>query len=192
MKIVSIYRSLTKYFFNAFLRIFSKSVIKEGSDHKGSLYNKGNLTIRGSGSLSITQAYKNCIASKEGILTIDGGTLNLKNYTSSSDTGKSGLFGAQGIIVNDGSITFDGKGIISTSDIRKANGFNTDDETYSSSYVKINGGSTSITTYNGKGINVPKIYISGGRNTFTITGTTSYSESSKSESGRSEIKKIRN
>ncbi len=160
----------------------SKSVIKEGSDHKGSLYNKGNLTISGSGSLSITQAYKNCIASKEGILTIDGGTLNLKNYTSSSDTGKSGLFGAQGIIVNDGSITFDGKGIISTSDIRKANGFNTDDETYSSSYVKINGGSTSITTYNGKGINVPKIYISGGRNTFTVTGTTSYSESSKSGS----------
>ena len=157
-----------------------KTAVSEGSDSKGSLYAKGSLTITGSGSLSVTQAYKNCIASKDGILTIDGGTLTLKNYTSTSNTGKNGLFGGQGIIVNDGTITFNGYGIISTSDMRKANGFKTDDEDYTSSYVKLNGGTVTVTTYNGKGINAPKVYIAGGTNKFTITGTTSYSESTSS------------
>ena len=160
----------------------SKSVISEGSDNKGTVYNKGNLTITGSGSLSITQAYKNCIASKDGILTINGGTLTLKNYKSNSNTGKNGLFGGQGIVVNDGNITFDGYGIITTSDMRKANGFKTDDESYASSYVKLNGGTVKVTTYNGKGINAPVVAISGGTNTFTVTGTTSYSESTRTGS----------
>ena len=83
----------------------------EGSDSKGTLYCKGGLTIVESddgGSLSVTQAYKNCIASKDGLLTIESGTLTLKNYTSSSETGKNGLFGGQGIVVNGGSITFNG------------------------------------------------------------------------------------
>ncbi len=154
----------------------SQKVVSEGSDHKGTLYNKGNLTISGTGSLSITQAYKNCIASKEGILTIDNGTFTLKNYKSDSNTGKNGLFGGQGIVVNGGDISFSGKGIISSSDMRKANGFKTDDDNYTSSYVKITGGKTSITTYNGKGINAPVVAISGGENIFTVTGTTSYSE----------------
>ena len=157
-----------------------KAAQREGSGGKGTLYSKGNLTISGSGSLSVTQAYKNCIASKDGILTIDGGTLTLQNYlsssTKSSATGKNGLFGGQGIVVNDGSITFNGYGIISTSDIRKANGFKTDDDDYTSSYVKINGGTVNVTTYNGKGINAPVVAIAGGRNTFTVTGITSYSE----------------
>ena len=164
----------------------SKSVVKEGSDSKGTLYCKGGLTIcdsgNGNGTLSITQAYKNCIASKDGYLTIESGTFNLKNYTSSSNTGKNGLFGAQGITVNGGTITFDGKGIISTSDLRKANAFKTDDEDYSSSFVKINGGTINVTTYNGKGINAPKVYITGGTNTFNVTGITTYSENSRTGS----------
>lgn len=164
----------------------SKSVVSEGSDSKGSLYSKGNLTVTGSGSLSVTQAYKNCIASKDGLLTIESGTLTLQNYLSSStktsSTGKNGLFGGLGIVVNDGSITFNGYGIVSTSDLRKANGFKTDDEDYPSSYVKINGGTVNVTTYNGKGINAPVVAIAGGTNTFTVTGTTSYSESTKSGS----------
>lgn len=156
-----------------------KSAVSEGSDSKGTLYSKGDLTISGSGSLSVTQSYKNCIASKS-VLTINGGTFTLKNYTSSSNTGKNGLFGAKGIVVNDGTISFDGKGIISTSDLRKANGFKTDDEDYTSSYVMLKGGIVTVTTYNGKGINAPKVYIAGGTNTFTVTGTTSYSERTSS------------
>jgi hypothetical protein len=79
-------------------------------------------------------------------------------------------------VVNGGDISFSGKGIISSSDMRKANGFKTDDDNYTSSYVKITGGKTSVTTYNGKGINAPVVAISGGENIFTVTGTTSYSE----------------
>ena len=151
----------------------------EGSDSKGTLYCKGGLSIveaESGGALYVTQAYKNCIASKDGYLTIEGGILELKNYFSSSDTGKNGLFGGLGIIVNGGSINFDGKGIVTTSDIRKANGFKTDDDDYPQSYVKINGGNTNVITDNGKGISAPKIYIAGGTNTFEVTGTTSYSE----------------
>ena len=160
----------------------TKSAVSEGSDSKGTLYSKGNLNISGSGSLSVVQNYKNCIASKDGILTINGGSFTLKNYVSSSSTGKNGLFGGQGIIVNDGSIDFDGYGIISTSDLRKANAFKTDDEDYTSSYVKINGGTTNVKTYNGKGIAAPEVYISGGNNTFTVTGITTYAENSKTGS----------
>ena len=160
----------------------SKSVEKEGSDSKGTLYCKGGLTICGSGTLSVTQAYKNCIASKDGYLTIESGTYNLKNYTSDSNTGKNGLYGAKGITVNGGTITFDGKGIISTSDLRKADAFKTDDDDYPSSFVKINGGTISVTTYNGKGICAPKVYIAGGTNTFNVTGITTYAENSKTGS----------
>lgn len=160
----------------------SKSVEKEGSDSKGTLYCKGGLTICGSGTLSVTQAYKNCITSKDGYLTIESGTYNLKNYTSNSNTGKNGLYGAKGITVNGGTITFDGKGIISTSDLRKADAFKTDDDDYPSSFVKITGGTISVTTYNGKGICAPKVYIAGGTNTFNVTGITTYAENSKTGS----------
>lgn len=150
---------------------------EEGSDSKGTLYCKGSMTISGSGSLSITQGYKNCIASKDGILTIEGGTYDLKNYTGSS-SGKNGLFGGQGIVVDGGSVTFDGQGVVSTSELRKANAFKTDDESYNSSYVKINGGSVSATTYNGKGIAAPVVQIAGGENRFTVTGVTGYTSDS--------------
>ncbi len=150
---------------------------EEGSDSKGTLYSKGSMTISGSGSLSITQGYKNCIASKDGILTIEGGTYDLKNYTGSS-SGKNGLFGGQGIVVDGGSVAFDGQGVVSTSELRKANAFKTDDENYSSSYVKINGGSVSATTYNGKGIAAPVVQIAGGENRFTVTGVTGYTSDS--------------
>ncbi|MBQ5999054.1 MAG: carbohydrate-binding domain-containing protein [Treponema sp.] len=157
----------------------SQSVEKNGSDSKGTLYCKGGLTICGDGTLSITQAYKNCIASKDGYLTIESGTYILKNYTSDSNTGKNGLFGAQGIIVNGGTITFDGKGIVTQSDLRKANAFKTDDDDYPESYVKINGGTINAVTYNGKGINAPKIYITGGTNKFIVTGVTDFVKDNK-------------
>ena len=160
----------------------SKNPVTEGSDSKGSLYCKGGLTICGDGSLTVAQAYKNCIASKDGILKIESGNLSLSSYISastagsSSDTGKNGLFGGQGIEIAGGNIEYKGKGIISSSDMRKANGLKTDDEDYPSSYVKITGGNLNVATYNGKGINAPKIFISGGSNKFSVTGTTAYSE----------------
>ncbi|MBR1535462.1 MAG: carbohydrate-binding domain-containing protein [Treponema sp.] len=170
----------------------TKSAQREGSDSKGTLYSKGDLKILGSGSLSVTQAYKNCIASKDGVLTVDGGTLTLKNYTysstsplsdyskiQSSGTGKNGLFGGKGILVNDGTITFYGCGIVSTSDLRKANAFKTDDDDYSSSYVTIAGGTTSVTTWNGKGIAAPVVKISGGTNTITAAGVTGFTSDNK-------------
>ena len=158
----------------------SRNYVAEGSDSKGTLYRNGDLTISGTGGLSVTQAYKNCIASKDGVLTVDGGTLYLKNYVSSSETGKNGLFAGQGIIVNAGTILFEGKGIVTTSDIRKANGLKTDDDDYPESYIKINGGTTTVSTYNGKGINAPEVYIAGGYNTFYVSGTTAFSEQTSS------------
>ena len=166
------------------------------SDNKGTLFCKGGLALcegslndedsDGTATLSVTQAYKNCIASKAGILTIESGTYVLSNYLSESTkttkTGKNGLFGGQGIVVNSGNITFNGYGIIkkesSYYDIRKANAFKTDDEDYPESCVKITGGTTTVTTYNGKGITSPYVEISGGSNKFTITGVTTYSENS--------------
>lgn len=170
-----------------------KAAVSEGSDSKGTLYCKGNLTVSGDGSLSVKQAYKNCIATKDGTLTINGGTFTLKNYTynsttplssyssiQSSGTGKNGLFGGAGIVVNDGTITFYGCGIISKSssyyDIRKANAFKTDDDDYTSSAVTINGGTINVTTYNGKGITAPYVNITCGTNTFTVAGVTTYAE----------------
>ena len=155
----------------------SSSVQKNGSDAKGTLYSKGDMTIYGDGELTIQQAYKNCIASK-GILTIEGGTITAQNYKGSikSTTGKNGFWGASGVLVSGGNITFNGYGIVSTSDLRKANAFKTDDDNYSDSWIKITGGTTDVTTYNGKGLCAPLVYISGGTNSFVVTGTTSYSE----------------
>ncbi len=158
--------------------IYCKSgkVVNNGSDEKGTLYSKGDMTIYGEGELTVTQAYKNCIASK-GILTIQNGTITAQNYISStSNTGKNGFWGAEGILVSGGQVSFNGYGIISTSDLRKANGFKTDDDTYIDSWVKISGGTTQVTTYNGKGIASPYVYITGGTNSFDVSGITSYAE----------------
>ncbi len=153
-------------------------------DAKGTLFCKNSLTLCGKGSLDVKQAYKNCIATKA-FLTIEGGTFTLQNYLSSdtktSSTGKNGLYADQGITINSGNITFNGYGIIGNAtnssilyDIRKANAFKTDDETYTSSYVKINGGTVNVSTYNGKAINSPLVEISGGTNTFSVDGSTTY------------------
>lgn len=147
----------------------------EGSNNKGTLYCKGDLTIAesSSGSLTVSQAYKNCIASK-GILTINSGT-----YTLTSE-GKNGLMGDSSVVINDGTITYNGTGAISTSQCRKANFIKTDtDDSTSSVYIK--GGSLTADVYNGKGINSSKVYISGGSSTFTVTGETGFtSDNNKS------------
>lgn len=135
-------------------------------DSKGTLYAKGDMTISGGGSLSVTQGYKNCIASNS-ILTIEDG-----NYTLTS-TGKSGLFGDMGVYVKDGTIDFDGTGEVSSSKNHKAHGINTDDDTYSDSFISISGGTNTFRTKYGKGMTAPVVTISGGTNTITVTSPTS-------------------
>ena len=109
-------------------------------------YCKGGLSLSGSGSLSVVQAYKNCIASKDGTLTIESGTYTLANYkkstyapltdySSTSATGKNGLFGGRAVVISGGDITFYGNGLVSSSECRKANGIKTDDDDYPSSSV---------------------------------------------------------
>ena len=165
----------------------------EGSDNKGALVNKGDLTICASSlnaSLIVTQAFKNCVASNDGYLTIESGTFILKNYIydstaplsdyssiiSNAKVGKNGLYGGQGLIVNGGDITFYGCGIVTKSDVRKANALKTDDDDYTDSYISITGGSIYVQTYNGKGINAPYVYISGGSMDITSSGVTGFSD----------------
>lgn len=151
----------------------TSKAVSEGSDAKGTLYCKGCLTLNGSGSLTVTQSYKNCIATKE-TLTVNGGTYSL------TSSGKDGLHGDASVVINDGSITFNGTGSISSSTFRKSNGIKTDTDDSSSS-VYINGGTLSVTTYNGKGINSSKVYIAGGTNTFTVTGVPGYTNDSNTK-----------
>ncbi|MBQ6056113.1 MAG: carbohydrate-binding domain-containing protein [Treponema sp.] len=147
----------------------SGSVQSEGSNNKGTIYCKGNLLIEGTGSVTITEAYKSCIAAK-GVLTINGGTFNL------TSTGKAGLSGDCAVIINDGSITFTGSGAVSSSACRKATGIKTNDSDdgseYSSAYVTINGGSLNFTTSYGKGISAPVVTIAGGTHTITVKSPT--------------------
>ncbi len=138
----------------------------EGSDNKGTLFCKGDLNLMGSGTLTVTQAYKNCIASKAN-LTVNGGTYLL------SSNGKNGLCGDASVTINDGDITFNGSGSISSSTFRKANAIKADTDD-SSSAVYIKGGKLNLTTYNGKGISASKVYISGGNSVLSITGVSDY------------------
>ena len=148
-----------------------KSVVKEGSDNKGTLYCKGDLTVSGSGSLTITQAYKNCIASKAN-LTINSGTYNI------TSNGKNGICGDKSVTINDGTITFNGTGSVSSSSFRKTNAIKTDTDD-SSSAIYIKGGNLNLTAYNGKGISASKVYISGGTSILNITGVSNFTNDNR-------------
>ena len=141
------------------------SAQRDGSDAKGTLFCKGSMTICGTGSLKITQEYKNCVASKS-ILKLENGTLDL------TSTGKCGLYGDYGVEISGGSVTYSGSGAVSSSSYHKAHGINVDDDTYSDAYVKISGGTLDFTISYGKGITAPVVDISGGTNTIKITSPT--------------------
>ena len=144
-----------------------REAVADGSDATGTLYARGDMTIYGSGSLIVTQGYKNCIASKM-ILTVEQGTYIL------TSTGKAGLFGDYGVILKDGSVTFTGDGEISSDMIRKTPGIAVDDDEYIDAFITLAGGSLNITTDAGRGMTAPYLTVSGGTNTVTNTGTTSY------------------
>ena len=155
---------------------YSCTVVKAatyGSDAKGTLYCKGNLILGGSGSLSLTEGYKNCIASK-GFITVNSGTYNL---TSNAKNGFSALYG---FTQNDGDISFTGNGGILLYDLSKSSsmggGSSSSYSTASSAesayvhkttgivvdgiisdssngWIKINGGSYTCNAKYGKGMN---------------------------------------
>ncbi|MCR4630980.1 MAG: carbohydrate-binding domain-containing protein, partial [Treponema sp.] len=156
----------------------------EGSDNKGTLYCKGSLTIAESssgGALTVIQAYKNCIATKDGLLTVKSGSLNLKNFHG-ENSGKNGLYGGTGIVIEGGSISFEGNGVVSASDLRKANGLKTDDQdgTNTTNYINISGGSISISIEDGKGISASNVNISGGSVKVLVSGEENDSQTSYS------------
>lgn len=144
-----------------------RSAEPNGSDAKGTLYARGDMTIYGNGTLMVTQSYKNCIASKM-ILTVEQGTYIL------TSTGKAGLYGDYAVYMKDGSVTFNGTGEVTSSMIRKTPGVAVDDDTYLDAIISIEGGSLDVTTNSGRGMTAPYLNIKGGTNTVTNTGTTSY------------------
>ncbi len=151
----------------------TKAAVSPGSDSKGTICCKGSMAISGSGSLSITQGYKNCIASKNGVLTIESGTYDL------TSTAKNGLFAYTGVIVDGGSITFSGTGSVTTGSsgtCKKANAIKTDSDN-TSAYVKINGGTLDLTASYGKGINSDYVYVTGGTTNIEVSGTSVDSKS---------------
>lgn len=149
----------------------SQKVVSEGSDSKGTLYCKGDLTLTGEGSLKVIQAYKNCIASKAK-LTVESGTYEL------SSNGKHGLYADDTVTVNDGTISFSGTGVVSTSALRKTTGIKADSDNVDSA-VYINGGKITIEAYNGKGIAGSYVYIAGGKTSINVTGTSGFTGDDK-------------
>lgn len=149
----------------------SQKVVSEGSDSKGTLYCKGDLTLTGEGSLKVVQAYKNCIASKAK-LTVENGIYEL------SSNGKHGLYADDTVTVNDGTISFSGTGVVSTSALRKTTGIKADSDNVDSA-VYINGGKITIQAYNGKGIAGSYVYIAGGLTSVNVTGTSGFTGDDK-------------
>lgn len=126
---------------------------EQGSDAKGTLYSKGSLIFSGSGSLSVTQNYKHCIASKDYVRIISG------TYTLSSTSGRDGIRALNGFIMDDGTLTINVSGSHTNNESRGivVEGEDADEDTLESSstpgegFVLINGGSITINSYS-KGI----------------------------------------
>ncbi len=153
-----------------------------GSDSKGTLYSKGSLILSGNGSLSITQNYKHCIASKDYVRIISG------TYKLSSTSGRDGIRAVNGFIMDGGSLTINVSGSNTNNESRGivVEGEESTD-TPSEGYIIINGGTIEITSYS-KAITAkwdieddatttdtsddpnPYVLITGGTITITTTG----------------------
>lgn len=137
---------------------------------KGTLFCKGSLTLEGTGSLSVENGYKNCIAAGTNTapadLIINSGTYTLKS------TGKSGLV-AENVTINNGDFTFNGQGTVSTSAFHKTHGISSNGD------VVINGGTLNLTAYNGKGITGDTVTITGGSITVDSSGVTGYASENR-------------
>jgi hypothetical protein len=160
----------------------SANSVTDGEDTKGSLYAKGQIYFSGSGTLTVSSAYKHGIYSKDTIY-VNGGTINVK------DSGRNCVQSVNGFIMTAGTIQLVGTG---TNTNNQSRGIVVEgDESSSGSgkgYIDISGGTITSTTV-GKGMTAkwdidedastsdtsddpnPYVKISGGTITVTTTGT---------------------
>ncbi len=75
-----------------------------GNDSKATLYSKGAIIFSGDGSLSVTQNYKHCIATKDYVEIIEG------TYDLNSSSGRDGIRTVNGFVMDDGDLTIDVQG----------------------------------------------------------------------------------
>ncbi|PKH42180.1 protein of unknown function [Nocardioides alpinus] len=124
----------------------------------GALYSTADLTIGGTGSLTVTGRSNNGIVGKDG-LVITGGTIDV---TSVDD----GIIGKDYLVLTDGTVTVDSVGDAFKSD-------NTEDA--GSGFVLIRGGSLTVTTED-DGIKGVQVLVAGG--TIEVAGSNEAMEGS--------------
>ncbi len=124
----------------------------------GALYSTADLTIGGTGALTVTGNSNNAIVGKDG-LVITGGTLDV---TSVDD----GILGKDYLVLTDGTVTVDATGDTFKSD-------NTEDA--GAGFVLIEGGELTVSSQD-DGIKGVQVLVSGG--TVTVAGSTEAVEGS--------------
>lgn len=146
-------------------------------DAKGTLYSNGSLTLSGSGSLSITQGFKNCIGTK-GDLSIEGGTFTLTSTATPIYDSEEADYNSPALINVDGNITVSGGTITGTSSGNYNKGVNCD-----GSYTQT-GGTVNISakgSTNSSNSSYPSAKGMKIDGAITVSGGTLYASSAKDE-----------
>jgi hypothetical protein len=116
------------------------ATVQDGEDTKGTLYTKGQLLISGTGSLSVTSAYKHCIYSKD-YIRMFGGTIT------THDSGRNGIQSVNGFIMEDGTISITGTGTYANNESRGIIVEGEESDTnMGEGFILINGGTITINT----------------------------------------------
>lgn len=149
-------------------RNYSSDYSSSGSDNKGTLFCKGGISLCGDGSLTITQNYKSCIASK-GNISIENGTYTLTSTAVAVYDSSESDYNSPALINCDGNITIKGGSVSGTASGKGSKAI-TVDGTYTQSDgmvnvkatgSKISSGSASASA---KGVKVDgAINVSGGK-----------------------------
>ncbi|WP_407427128.1 carbohydrate-binding domain-containing protein [Treponema sp.] len=147
------------------------------SDNKGTLYCKGGLALYGEGSLSVTENYKSCIASKANI-TIDSGTFTLTSTAAAVYDSTEGDYNSPALINCDGNLTVTGGTLTGTASGSGSKAI-TVDGNYTQSGGTVNVKATgSELTYGSASASAKGVKIDGD---ITITGGKLYASSEKHE-----------
>jgi hypothetical protein len=118
----------------------SVNYVASGKDTKGTLYSKGMMLFSGSGSLTITTAYKHCIYSKDYIRMFSG-TITTTN------TGRNAIQSVNGFIMEDGTLSLTGTGTHTANQSRGIVVEGDDGSDYpGEGYIIINGGTITSKT----------------------------------------------